>query len=85
MVNASTFAKAIQPNLWGYFYETTWLDLQTTKNFQWGEIVSVGKNTFTLRVHHTHRAFTLIPTHLLRSRYPTLPMMSSVLKKSRLI
>ena len=56
MVNASTFAKAIQPNLWGYFYETTWLDLQTTKNFQWGEIVSVGKNTFTLRVHHTHKS-----------------------------
>ena len=51
MVNAATFSKAIRPNLWGYFYETTWLDLQTTPNFQWGEVVMVAKDVFTLRVH----------------------------------
>ena len=55
MVNAATFSKAIRPNLWGYFYETTWLDLQTTPNFQWGEVVAVGKDAFTLRVHRTHK------------------------------
>ena len=55
MVNAATFTKAIRPDLWGYFYETTWLDLQTTPNFQWGEVVSCGKDTFTLRVHRTHK------------------------------
>ena len=55
MVNAATFSKAIQPGLWGYFYETTWLDLQTTSNFQWGEVVSTGKDAFTLRIHRTHK------------------------------
>ena len=55
MVNAATFAKAIQPGQWGYFYETTWLDLQTTPNFQWGEVVATGKEAFTLRVHRTHK------------------------------
>ena len=55
MVNAATFSKAIRPDLWGYFYETTWLDLQTTPNFQWGEVVAVGKDAFTLRVHRTHK------------------------------
>ncbi|PHR86718.1 MAG: hypothetical protein COA78_37725 [Blastopirellula sp.] len=55
MVNAATFAKAIQPGQWGYFYETTWLDLQTTPNFQWGEVVATDKEEFTLRVHHTHK------------------------------
>ena len=55
MVNAATFSKAIRPELWGYFYETIWLDLQTTPNFQWGEVVSTSKDAFTLRVHHTHK------------------------------
>lgn len=55
MVNAATFAKAIQPGRWGYFYETTWLDLQTTPNFQWGEVVATGKEAFTLRIHRTHK------------------------------
>jgi hypothetical protein len=55
MVNAATFSKAIRPDLWGYFYETTWLDLQTTPNFQWGEVVTVAKDVFTLRVHRTHK------------------------------
>ena len=48
MVNAATFSKAIQPNLWGYFYETTWLDLQTTPNFQWGEVVIYPKRGCTI-------------------------------------
>ena len=55
MVNAATFAKAIRPGLWGYFYETTWLDLQTTPNFQWGEVMAFGKDAFTLRIHRTHK------------------------------
>ena len=59
MVNAATFAKAIRPDLWGYFYETTWLDLQTTPNFQWGEVVAVAKDAFTLRVHRTHKEIHL--------------------------
>ena len=59
MVNAATFSKAIQPGLWGYFYETTWLDLQTTPNFQWGEVLAVGKDAFTLRVPRTHKEIHL--------------------------
>ena len=59
MVNAATFAKAIRPDLWGYFYETTWLDLQTTPNFQWGEVIAVAKDAFTLRVHRTHKEIHL--------------------------
>ena len=59
MVNAATFAKAIQPGQWGYFYETTWLDLQTTPNFQWGEVAATGKDSFTLRVHRTHKEIHL--------------------------
>ena len=55
MVNAATFAKAIRPGQWGYFYETTWLDLQTTPNFQWGEVVTTDQETFTLRLHRTHK------------------------------
>ena len=55
MVNAATFAKAIRPGQWGYFYETTWLDLQTTPNFQWGEILTTDHNSFTLRIHRTHK------------------------------
>ena len=55
MVNAATFARALHPGQWGYFYETTWLDLQTTPNFQWGEVVATGKEAFTLRVHRTHK------------------------------
>ena len=59
MVNAATFAKAIRPDLWGYFYETTWLDLQTTPNFQWGEVIAIAKDAFTLRVHRTHKEIHL--------------------------
>ena len=59
MVNAATFAKAIRPDLWGYFYETTWLDLQTTPNFQWGEVIAVAKDAFTLHVHRTHKEIHL--------------------------
>ena len=55
MVNAATFARAIQPGQWGYFYETTWLDLQTTPNFQWGEVITTDKQAFTLRLHRTHK------------------------------
>ena len=55
MVNAATFTRAIRPGLWGYFYETTWLDLQTTPNFEWGEVLATGTGTFTLRVHRTHK------------------------------
>lgn len=59
LVNAATFVKAIRPGYWGYFYEDTWLDLQTTPDFQWGEVVSAGKNEFTLRVHRTHKKIHL--------------------------
>ena len=59
MVNAATFAKAIRPDLWGYFYETTWLDLQTTPNFQWGEVIAIAKDAFTLCVHRTHKEIHL--------------------------
>ncbi len=56
--NAAAFAKAIKPGQWGYFYEDTWLDLHTTPDFKWGEVVShtPGKRAFTLRIHKTHKA-----------------------------
>ncbi|MCG8584902.1 MAG: hypothetical protein MI757_09345 [Pirellulales bacterium] len=60
LVNAATFAKAIKPGTWGYFYEDTWLDLQTTPDFQWGEVIKKdGDGQFTLRVHRTHKAIHL--------------------------
>ena len=37
--NAPAFAAAIRPGTWGYFYEDTWLDLYTTPDFVWGEVV----------------------------------------------
>ena len=54
LVNADTFAKAIQPGMWGYFYEDTWLDLHTTPDFRWGEVVKAGNNEFTIREHFSH-------------------------------
>ncbi len=61
LVNARTFAKAIRPGTWGYFYEDTWLDLYTTPNFRWGEIVAYhqSQQQFTLRVHGTHKQIHL--------------------------
>ncbi len=57
LTNAATFAAAIRPGQWGYFYEDTWLDLQTTPDFQWGEVIKhdVANKQFTLRVHKTHK------------------------------
>lgn len=57
LTNVQTFAEAIQPGMWGYFYEDTWLDLFTTPDFQWGEIVGhdPGRKQVALRVHYTHK------------------------------
>ncbi len=57
LIGAEAFAKALRPGAWGYFYEDTWLDLFTTPDFQWGEIVAhdaAGK-TFDLKVHLTDK------------------------------
>ena len=61
LVNVSTFSKAIKPGQWGYFYEDTWLDLRTTPNFEWGEVVAHDprKKIFTLKVHRTHKQIHL--------------------------
>ncbi len=56
LVNAKTFAAAIRPGTWGYFYEDTWLDLQTTPDFLWGEVLQhdPAKKQFTYRLDYTH-------------------------------
>jgi len=61
LTNAATFAAAIKPGQWGYFYEDTWLDLYTTPDFQWGEVVShdAAKKSIQLRVHRTHKEIHL--------------------------
>ncbi len=61
LVNAKAFAAAIKPGMWGYFYEDTWLDLRTTPNFQWGQVVAhdAAKKQFKLRVHDTHKEYHL--------------------------
>ena len=55
LVNAATIANAMRPGHWGYFYEDTWLDLQTTPDFTWGEVVSREPGLVMLRVHRTHK------------------------------
>ena len=42
MVNAATFSKAIRPGLWGYFYETTWLDHTRLEEWQETQLYSSG-------------------------------------------
>lgn len=61
LTSSATFAAAIAPGQWGYFYEDTWLDLYTTPDFQWGEVVGhdASKKQFDLRVHSTHKQIHL--------------------------
>ena len=39
LTNAATLAAALDAGQWGYFYEDTWLDLFTTPDFVWGELI----------------------------------------------
>ena len=57
LINARSFAKAIVPKTWGYFYENTWFSLYTTPEFRWGEVVQHDPEaqTVTLRIHRTHK------------------------------
>ena len=61
LTNAATFARAVRPGAWGYFYEDTWLDLFTTPDFQWGEVVAhdAAAKKFDLKVHRTHKEIHL--------------------------
>ena len=61
LVNVATFGGAIRPGHWGYFYEDTWLDLRTTPDFQWGEVVAhdSASKSFVLKIHRTHKEFHL--------------------------
>jgi len=61
LINNQSFAEAIQAGAWGYFYEDTWLDLHTTPDFQWGQVIAhdgAGRR-FDLRVHQTHKEIRL--------------------------
>ena len=61
LVSAAALAGAVAPGTWGYFYEDTWLDLFTTPDFQWGQVVAhdAAKKHFTLRMHATHKDYHL--------------------------
>ncbi len=61
LVNAATFAAAIREGTWGYFYEDTWLDLQTTPEFTWGEVVRAepASGKCLVRIHRTHKEIHL--------------------------
>ena len=59
LVNAATFAKALQPVRWAYVYEDTWLDLRTTPDYRWGEVVSFADGKLRLREHRTHKGVHL--------------------------
>lgn len=57
LTNAHTLGKAFREGTWGYFYEDTWLNLRTTPEFVWGELVEhdSAKSKFVLRLHSTHK------------------------------
>jgi len=57
LTNARTLAKALAPGHWGYFYEDTWLNVFTTPDFRWGEVVNHDptRRKFELRIHGTHK------------------------------
>ena len=55
LVNAATFARALRPGQWAYVYEDTWLDLRTTPDHRWGEVVSFADGRLALREHRTHK------------------------------
>ena len=57
LMNAESFAAAMKPGQWGYFYEDTWENVFTTPNFVWGEVIDhdPAKETIKLRIHRTHK------------------------------
>ncbi|MGC9455576.1 MAG: hypothetical protein ACP5HU_12035 [Phycisphaerae bacterium] len=57
LTDAPVFAKALRPGMWGYVYESTWQDLYTLPDYQWGEVVAhdADAERFTLRIHRTHK------------------------------
>lgn len=55
LVNSETFAKAIAPGMWAYVYEDTWIDLRTTPDYRWGEVVLYQDGKLVLREHRTHK------------------------------
>ncbi len=55
LVNEKTYANALKPGRWGYFYEDTWLNMYHTPDFLWGEIVAINPNgSMDVRVHFSH-------------------------------
>ena len=73
LTNTQTFAEAIRPGTWDYFYEDTWLDLFTTPDFAWGEVVyhDAAKMEVEVRVHATHKQHHLDanPPRVVKLRY----------------
>ncbi|MEM7391898.1 MAG: hypothetical protein AAF492_06070 [Verrucomicrobiota bacterium] len=59
LVNAATLAKALRPGLWAYVYENTWIDLRTTPDYRWGDVVAYADGQLTLREHRTHKSVHL--------------------------
>lgn len=55
MVNPQTWANAVKPGQWGYFYEDTCLDLYLTPEYELGEVIAhdAKRKSITLQVAMT--------------------------------
>ena len=53
LVNAHTFASAVQPGTRGFFYEHVFQSLYTTGDFEWGEVVAhdADSKSFSIRIY----------------------------------
>jgi len=58
-VSPQAFANAVSPGQWGYFYESTWLDLCLTPDYHFGEVSAhdEGKRVVTLDVWRTNKDY----------------------------
>jgi hypothetical protein len=58
-VSPQAFANAVSPGQWGYFYESTWLDLYLTPDYHYGEVSAHDerKKELALDVWRTNKAY----------------------------
>lgn len=58
-VSPQAFANALSARTWGYFYESTWLDLYLTPDYHYGEVSAhdEGKKVVTLDVWRTNKDY----------------------------
>ena len=58
-VSPQAFANAVSAGTWGYFYESTWLDLYLTPDYHYGEVSAhdEGKKELTLDVWRTNKNY----------------------------